>query len=784
MKKLLCFILATVLVVGVVPAVSAAYTDINVSNSYYNSALRLQDLGIISGYDDGTFRAENNISRAEFTKVVVCMMDKEAEAKALSSLPAFSDVERGNWASAYISYATRQDILSGYADGTFGPDKNISFAEALTILLRTIGYKEADVGYFWPNNYIDAAASMGISTGLNYAPGDAITRGDAAILTDRTLFAKPATSLEGASGKKTYIETLGYTVLEDALILDNDTGNNNISVLSGNLKLGSAATYVGRTQIKLAAGEVYNHVVIDKDGYLAAVNGYAKTSDETKSEIGTVTRLTGNTIEYTGTNGQKYTYKANDDFTIYYNSNKMTFANAKNYITGGTEITFFGKDYGLWNVAVLGGTDDIDPVLASKSYSNDDITLEGITINKENLIVYRDGERATLADIKMYDAVYYNQKTNTMDVYSKKVTGVYYDAKPSKAYVESITLGGKDYKIGYAGATGRLDASVGAFEIGDKITLILGKNDEIVFVTDNAGGVDYFSSGVVISSALKTAESGQNAGNTEFVTSMFMANGEIQEIVTNKLYKDNVGDLMRISYSDGKASLTNMSKNNVSKYIGEIDTENRTIGDKYVLKDAVIIQRLSDEDAAVAQCEILDFDKLTANRIDESQIINLVTANAFGDVAILYVKNLENSYTYGVVTGFEKNAQGEVTGYKIFANGAVSTYSATNVGKINTQVGAGVGFIAENGNLKRIVSLVKLGSSGNVDAVEGGRIMLNSRIYKMAPEVFIADVTSTTNIRNITVDELARLDTTSVSIYSDKSLANGGVVRVISIKTK
>lgn len=784
MKRLLCFILAAAVAVGVVPAVSAAYQDINASDSYYDSALRLQDLGIINGYEDGTFGAGNNISRAEFTKVVVCMMDKETEAKSLSSPPAFSDVERGYWASAYISYATRQDILSGYADGTFGPNKNISFAEALTILLRTIGYKEADVGYFWPNNYIDAAASMGISTGLNYAPGDAITRGDAAILTDRTLFAKPSASLEGASSKKTYLETLGYTVLEDALILDNDTGNNNISVLSGNVKLGSAATYVGRTQIKVSAGEVYNHVVIDKDGYLAAVNGYAETSSETKSEIGTVTRLTGNTIEYTGANGQKGTYKANDDFTVYYNSNKMTFANAKNYITGGTEITFFGKDYGLWNVAVLGGTDDIDPVLASKSYSDNDVTLEGMTINKETLIVYRDGERATLDDIELYDAVYYNQKTNTMDVYSKKVTGVYYDAKPSKAYVESVTVGGKDYEIGYAGATSRLDASVGAFEIGDKITLILGKNDEIVFVTDSAGGVDYFSAGVVISSSLKTAESGPNAGNTEFVTNMFMANGEVQEIVTSKLYKDDVGKLMRISYSNGIASLTSMTKNDVSKYTGDIDIENRTIGDKYVLKDAVIIQRLSDEDAAVAECELLDFDKLTANKIDEGHILNLVTANAFGDVAILYVKNLENSYNYGVITGFEKDNQGNTTGYKIFADGAVSTYSLSNIGKITTQVGAGVGFMAENGNLKRIVSLVKLDSSGDIDAVEGGRIMLDGRIYKMAPEVFIADVTSATNIRNITIDELAKLDTTLVTIYSDKTLSNGGLIRVISVKSR
>lgn len=783
MKKLLSYILVAVFAVGMIPHANAAYIDVNTSDSYCNSALRLQDLGIISGYADGTFGAGNNITRAEFTKIIVCMMDKEKEARALSSSPAFSDVMRGNWAATYINYAVMKDILSGYADGTFGPDKNISFAEAVTILLRTIGYKEADVGYFWPNNYIDAAASMGISEGLYYAPGDAITRGDAAILADRTLFAKPSASLEGASGKETYLETVGYTVLEDALILDNDTANNNISILSGNLKMSTAATYVGRTQIKVSAGEVYNHAVIDKDGYLAAVNGYAETSSQTKSEIGTVTRLTGNTIEYTTAEGKKSTYKANDDFTIYYNSNKMTFAGAKNYITGGTEITFFGQGYGLWSIAVLGGTDDIEPVLATKNYSDDDLTFEGTAINKENLIVYRNGKRASLDDIEIYDAVYYNKKTNTMDVYSKKVTGVYYDAKPSKAYVESITVGGKDYEIGYAGATGKLDASEGAFEIGDKVTLILGKEDKIVFVTDNTGGVDYFAYGVVISSSLKTAESGDNSGNTEFVTDMFMANGEIQEIVTNKLYKDNIGDMMRISYSDGKATLTTMNKRDVSNYEGDIDIENRTIGEKYVLKDAVIIQRVSDEDVDVAECVLLDFDKLSVNKIDEGHIINLVTANAFGDVAILYVKNLESLYTYGVITGFEKNNQGETTGYKIFADGTISVYSATNIGKIKTQVGAGVGFNAANGTLKRIVSLVKLDSAGHVDAVEGGRIMIGNKIYKMAPEVFIADVTSTTNIRSITIDELAKLDNiVSVSIYSNKSTENGGLVRVISVK--
>lgn len=780
MKRIFSIILCLVLIISTVPVAMAGYTDTGSQDSFYNSAVRLQDLGIITGYDDGTFRPKENISRAEFTKIIVCMMDKEKEAKTSTQPPVFSDIERGYWATPYINYAVGKDILSGYSDGSFGPLKNISFAEALTVLLRTAGYKEADVGYFWPNNYIDAAASLGITEGMDYEPGEAITRGDAAILTDRTLFARPPES----TGKDTYIETVGYTVLEDALILDNDKDGGNVTVLSGNLKLGNATTYVRRSQLSIEEGQVYNHAVIDKNGYLAAVNEYTDSTDVAK-EIGTVNRMTGNTIEYTATDGRKGTYKADESFVMYYNNNKMTFASAKSHITGGTEITFYGNGYGLWNVAVIGGADDVEPLLATRNYSDSDTTLEGIAINKNNLIVYRDGKGATLDDIATYDAVYYNTKTNTMDVYSKKVTGVYYDAKPSKAYVETVTVGGKDYEIGNSAATGRLDARTGAFEIGDKITLILGKDDKIAFVTDNAGGVDYFSCGVVISSVLKTAESGDNAGNTEFVTNMFMANGEVQEIVTNKLYKDNVGDMMRISYSDGKATLTKMSNNDIDDYTGTVDVENRTIGKKYVLKDAVIIQRISGEDSATCECELLDFDMLTSVKIDRKQILNVVTANAFGDIAILYVTNFENAYNYGVITGFEKDSEGEITAYKIFSDGVISTYSANNVGRINTQVGAGVGFLAENGSLKKITSLVTIDSAGDIDAIEGGRIMLDGEIYKMAPEVHIADVTSRTNVREITIDELSGLDNiASVTIFSDKALSNGGLVRVISIKTK
>lgn len=781
MKKFISLVLGLAMVVSIIPSAYAAYTDVPAYADYYMPALRLQDLGIISGYSDGSFQPDNSITRAEFTKIVVCMMDKETEARASMSTSGFFDVPQGSWSAPYINYAVQKEILSGYSDGSFGPNRTISFAEAVTILLRTLGYQEGEVGYFWPNNYVNAAASLGMSAGLSYAPDTPLTRGSAAILTDRALFTKP--SAVSYANSDTYLETIGYSVLEDALVLDKDKTSDNVTILAGNLKINNAQTYIGKTQIAANTGEMYKHAVIDKDGYLLAVLPYDGT-EKNSNETAVVNRISGNTIEYTTVDGRQGSFRADDSFIVYYDNSKMTFASAKGNIKNGADIAFYGQSYGAWNIAVVGNMGDVDPVLASHNYTDADVLLEGITINKTNLTVYRDGKSATLSDIKAKDAVYYNTKTNTMDVYSKKVTGIYYEAIPSKAYVESVTVGGKTYNIGYMAATNRLNASTGAFDIGDKVTLILGKNDEVVFATDNSGNVDYFEYGVVLSSYQRTATSGENSGSTEFVTNMFMTDGETHEIVTDKLYKDNSGDFMKISYSSKAATLTRLALTDSQKYAGEIDIDKRTIGKKYVLKDVAIIQRVSGDNAANAECQLLDFENLTAKSIDQYQILNVVTANAFGDIAILYVKNLESTYKYGVVTGFLKDFEGETNGYKIFADGATSEYQLSSAGRINTSIGAGVGFLAQNGGLSRIVSLSKLDSANDIKAVEGSRIMLGGTIYNMAAQVEIVDITSLTNIRSITIDELAKLNNiSSVSLYSDKSASNGGIVRLITIKT-
>ncbi len=781
MKKLLSLILAAAITAGAVPSAMAAYTDTDTSAEYSKSALRLQDLCIINGYDDGTFRPSNQITRAEFTKIVVCMMDKDTEARAAGSTSTFFDIPAGSWFAPYINYAVTKDILSGYSDGSFGPEKTISFAEAVTILMRTLGYGEDSVGYYWPTNYISAAASLGITAGINADNNAPLARATAAVLVDRALFTKPAQTAQGQSAD-TYLDTVGCTVLDDVLVLDKDNDGGNVTVLAGNMKLNNAQTYLLTSQTDINEGDIFEHAVIDKDGYLATVREYASAGN-IYSQAAIINKVTENNIEYTTTDGRKGIYKAENNFIIYSDSNKLTFSSAKNLFTNGTDITFYGNSYGVWNIAVVGTSSDIDPVLASKNYSDDDTSIEGININKNNLVIYRDGEAAALSDIKASDVVYYNTRTNIMDVYSKKITGTYYAASPSKAYVESVTVSGKSYEIGYSAATSKLDASSGAFAIGDKITLLLGKNDKIAFVTDNSSSFDYFEYGVLLSTSTRTATEGANEGSSEFIATMFMADGESHDIVTDKLYKDHIGKFMRISYSGGVASLTSQNTSNVKNYTGDISLENRTIGGRYVLKDAAIIQLTSDSDANPASCELLDFDNLTSKSISSSQLINIVTANKFGDIAMLFVKDLESTSQFGVISGFMK-AGTNTNGYKIFSNGAIGNYTLGNTGSISTAFGAGVAFRTNNGTISSISPLYKIASAGGIGAVEGGRIMLSNSIYKLSADVQIIDITNSTKMKEYSIDDLAKMSNiSSVTLYSDKSLANGGVVRIITVAT-
>ena len=107
----------------------------------------LQMLGVVSGYPDGTFRPNRALTRAEFCKMAVELLGEEKICRSMRISQLFMDVKSSHWAVGYVNLASRSlKLLVGYPDGTFRPDEPITYAQAVTILVRALGYSDADVG--------------------------------------------------------------------------------------------------------------------------------------------------------------------------------------------------------------------------------------------------------------------------------------------------------------------------------------------------------------------------------------------------------------------------------------------------------------------------------------------------------------------------------------------------------------------------------------------------------------------------------------------------------------
>lgn len=152
-----------------------------VKDEYLAKAIEvLKKAGFISGYskDSDDFKVEKNVTRAEFASMIVRAKGLEASAKALANLPTgFKDVPANLWANGYIAVAKQQGFVNGYPNGTFQPNKQVSYQDMATML--TIALGKAEAGTVYPAGYIVKAQQLGLFKNVDVpAYTDMATRGN------------------------------------------------------------------------------------------------------------------------------------------------------------------------------------------------------------------------------------------------------------------------------------------------------------------------------------------------------------------------------------------------------------------------------------------------------------------------------------------------------------------------------------------------------------------------------------------------------------------------------
>jgi S-layer homology domain. len=247
MRKILSFVLVLSLVLGSFSMAFAATPSTGLSDIAgvaNEDAIKVNaDLGIITGFPDGTFLPEKSVTRAEFAAMITRALAVPESALAGYTSTTFKDTAGYGWAVPYLAFAQSKGIMIGDGQGNAMPGRTINVNEAMTMVLRAIGYvnHSAELVGTWPSNYVTVAQNVGLYDDV--AATLTVDRANAAQIIYNALTVQKVSV--NADGETKYLTLSGTT--EAAVLLN--TGLNctyaEELVLYDNSALINVAPYVG-----------------------------------------------------------------------------------------------------------------------------------------------------------------------------------------------------------------------------------------------------------------------------------------------------------------------------------------------------------------------------------------------------------------------------------------------------------------------------------------------------------------------------------------------------------
>ena len=327
MKKFLSLVLALVMTMSLVTISAGAKDFTDNSSIKYEEAVKVMDLlGIINGYEDGSFKPANTLTRGAAAKIICNLLLTPEVAKDLAgSSTQFKDVPSTNTFSGYIAYCANQGIINGYADGTFKPAGTLNGYAFMKMLLGALGYDAEIEGYVkagWEVNVAAKVSELKLAAGTTFNGTKAVTREEACLYafnvlgTDMVKYASKGTSIPvnggnlvigntpAASTGLTFAETKFAGLKQDTT--DEDAFGRPITTWTYGKKTATVAasavlTYTGAVTAKT----LYTDLGLGKKA-TAEVNKLTVSKDSTVKEV-----LAG-----TGINTKTFVY-ATDEENVY-----------------------------------------------------------------------------------------------------------------------------------------------------------------------------------------------------------------------------------------------------------------------------------------------------------------------------------------------------------------------------------------------------------------------------------------------------------------------------------
>ncbi len=756
MKRILSAILSVAAVTSFLTIpVSAA--DVRWQSDKEMASL-LSELNIMVGDDYGDFDFDALVTRAQMAKIAVASSSaKNTVALGLQFSP-FSDVKGTYWGAPYIRAAVSAGIVDGYIDGTFRPEGTVTFEEAITMMLRVLGYSDEDFGASYPYGQIGTANSLKLTDGISKNMGENMTRRDVAKLVCNALDTKSK-----ANGQD-LITVHNCAFVEDVTIVashtdDKSLGSDEISTSVGKYRINSNFddSYVG------CRGDM---VVKDGKYFVAFSSDSAMTSD--KYVI--YSTLNDAILCYPeGDNTTIKQFKLSDSTTCYNNSVAYTYGSMRSRMEMGDIVRIRYRSDGEVDYISYSEGNVEGPILVS----SDNWENRFSTDSKTKIV--RDGKQALETDIEANDILYYSKPLNMIMAYTKKVTGVYEDAIPSKDMPQKVVISGVTYDVEGVDAFNALSSS-GTVSIGDAITVVFGRDGEkIAAVASQNNDSDGVVTGFITNSGKKEFKNSDGTSYTSYYVNVVTADGNIYTYPTSYDKSSMVNTVAKIKIKNGKAEISGQIA--ASTLTGTVNAKDMTVCQKRVAENVKIIDVADDAYSDIPLYTKTYMQRLDGMSIKQGQILYYDT-NARGEIDEMILANVTGDmYSYGIVTAVTKTGT-DVTQNIVTIESNNNIYTAERVNGFT--VGMPVKYAASGGKAEYASKLQSI--SGTVTELTQGFAVINNTEYRLSDKVLVYRKTGTKYLGISITDAIN--GNYRYTCYSDKKDASIARIRVIVVNDK
>lgn len=598
--------LALVLALGLIPAAAAdgTFSDITDSQTAQDVEV-LRMLGAIDGVTATSFNPNGTLTRAQFCKMAIEVLGQGDRASTYRNYTIFPDVKSSHWASGYVNLAVRGEdkFISGYSDGTFKPSAVLTYGQAVTILMRLLGYTDEDVGAVWPEGYLDSAAQIGLTDGVKLTGGDSVTRAQAAHLFINLLNAK---TKDGAS----FLSKIG-TPVENVVMLNADTvtADGAPAVLTTN-DPANPVPLAGENCSSALTGRKGTLVTNSAGKVLTFVPSSTGSSSDITISSSSVDRIVAST-------GSGFTVNA--DTVTYYKNEKTTWGEVQPFVHSGTLATIYMAASGKTEFIYVASAASSEAVVIARNGSTAGLDL---LTERTDYKIFKNGEYVTQSALRENDVATYNSSNNTVYVSDNRLTGYYANVYPNQE---------SPLRIEIACFEGEFEVlpcaveSLSQCKLGQTVTFLLTQDNKIAGAS---------TSNTVRGNSVGYVESISSGTATVKLFNGLTAKG------TTTASDAIVGQLVNVS-STGKnlLALSRLTSQGVGK---DFDVDKRTIGDAQLAGNVRIFERVGN--GSMAEVALSDLPSV----VIPAQNMDYIRENYAGKIDIIILNNVTGDrYIYG-----------------------------------------------------------------------------------------------------------------------------------------